>query len=297
MIKTRNTIKAFITLIYISALSLATDRQLEVDLPSLTQILAQEPEVLNKSFGVKTFFKYKKPLDTSEIKVAEDAYQLAKKYLYANKGEEALGFVGVSLYLGYPESINLIHHLGCGLQGHYFEGIRLETRQKIVNKFRKACKKEGISHSHLRQLKSKYEATWNKNKTDIEQLEHARKKSERAWWSFNFFRKGSSSSETALPLEIKETVDASEKDSKKRRIRSKDYGAPQDYSQSHHQKALEGENQPLLQAQEAGDLLNFESNADQVSTFLRQRKTATVLTQPLSSLNGSSLLPEDKKGN
>jgi hypothetical protein len=225
MIKTKNTIKNFITLIYTSALSLATDQQLKVDSLSFSQILAQEPEVLNKSFGVKTFFTYKKPLNTSEIKVAEDAYQLVKQYLYANKGgEEALGLVGVSLYLGYPESINLIHHLGCGLQGHYFEGIRLEARQEIVNKFRKACKKEGISHSHLRQLKSKYEATWNENKARIEQLEQAPQKSERAWWYLNFFQKGHSSSKTVLPLEIKETVSASEKDSQKRRIQSKDPG-------------------------------------------------------------------------
>ncbi len=172
MAKMKSIIKALIALIYVSGLSLATEQRLERESCSLSQMLVVEPQALAKMFGVKTFFRdKKKTTNTLELELAAKAFRIANTMLVDNKGEEALGALGLALYYGYFPTINLIYHIGFGYQGHNFEGIKAETKKKIRQQFLEACKTHGITQNHLNTLTDQYRKEWNENRELIEAIE------------------------------------------------------------------------------------------------------------------------------
>jgi hypothetical protein len=292
MVKTRNFIKGFMAFIYTSGVILAAELPVERGPISLSQILTVEPETLNQMFGIETFFKdKKKPANTLEIQVAEDSYRMAKERLYGNKGEEALGFVGISIYLGYPASVGLIHHLGFGFRGHNFEGILPEIRKQIRQKFLDASAARGITEAHLEQLTAEYRKEWDENQKTIKSIE-----AKSHGWLETIVQKVWSRPETVLPLKIEETVASSEKEARKRSRSQESTAAP--HLKSRQRKVADEEKQPLLQAGETEEFRISNSEQQPSSASVRQRKPISSKKQPLPAAGKTieSASTEPKKG-
>ncbi|AIK96346.1 hypothetical protein [Candidatus Odyssella acanthamoebae] len=284
MVKTRNFIKGFMALIYTSGVILAAEPQVERGSISFSQILTIEPETLNQMFSIESFFKdKKKPANTLEIQVAEDSYRMAKEGLYGNKGEKALGFVGISIYLGYPASVGLIHHLGFGFRGHDFEGIRPEIREQIRQKFLEASAAHGITKAHREQLTAEYRKEWDENQKTIKAIA-----AKQQGWLGTIVQKVWSRPET---------VASSEKEVRKRSRSQESTAAP--HLKSRQRKVADAEKQPLLQAGEAEEFRISNSERQPSSTSVRQRKPASPTKQPLPATDETrgSLTSEAKKRN
>ncbi|AIK96343.1 hypothetical protein [Candidatus Odyssella acanthamoebae] len=305
MVKTRNFIKGFMALIYASGVILAAEPQVEREPISLSQILTIEPETLNQMFGIETFFTdKKKPANIKELEIATEAYRVAMEGLLNKKGEGVLGAIGVSLYFGYPASVELIHHIGFGFLGHNFEGIRPEIKKQIRQQFLEACTAHGITQAHEKQLTAHYRNKWNENQKLIEAIEAEQKKLRR-WGPFSSLvlkaQEFLVAPEPISPVGGKQTVPSSEKDAQKdirKRSRSQESTAAP-YLKSRQRKVADAEKQPLLQAGETEEFRISNSEQQPSSTSVRQRKPASPTKQPLPATDETrgSLTSEAKKRN
>ncbi|AIK96342.1 hypothetical protein [Candidatus Odyssella acanthamoebae] len=293
MVKTKNIIKGFMVLVYASGVILAAERRSELDPNFLSQVLTIEPQTLTQQFKVKNFFIIQQqPTSTPEVELATKAFRIATTMLSENKGEEALGAVGLALYFGYSPVIDLIYHIGFGFLGHYFKGIQPEIRKQIRQKFLEASAVRGITEAHVEQLTAKYQKEWDENQKTIKAIE-----AKPQGWLGTIVQKVWSRPETVLPLKIEETVASSEKEVRKRSRSQESTAAP--HLKSRQRKVADAEKQPLLQAGEAEEFRISNSERQPSSTSVRQRKPASPTKQPLPATDETRgpLTSEAKKRN